>query len=89
MFESMRGSLGLEERRWTEVEVELEQILKSLWPEYVALSKSQNANTADLRRRYCSRVKTVLEPEEAARLGCGESKVMNLVQQPPSAETTQ
>jgi hypothetical protein len=87
MFQSMYRSLGLEQERWAEVEAGLGQVLESLWPEYIALSKSNNPDTADLGRRYCARIETVLAPEEAARLGCGEDEVMNLVQ-PPAAGTT-
>lgn len=82
MFESMRGSLGLEEKRWAEVDVELEHALESLWPEYVALSKSKSPDTAGLNRRYCARIGRILAPEEAARLGCGGTgEVSDLVQQ--------
>jgi len=79
MFRSIRDSLKLDDRRWAEVATELELALKSFWPEYVALSKSQNPDTAGLRQRYCSRVEMVLEAEEAARLGCGGDQVMNPV----------
>jgi hypothetical protein len=89
MFSSMRVSLGLEKYRLIEVEAELEKVLKSFWPEYIELSKSQNPDTANLRRRYCSRLETVLEPEEVERLGCGGGKVVNSLQQPPDAETIQ
>ncbi len=51
MFESLRGSLSLEEERWADVEAELEQVLESFWPEYLARMKSRNPDTADLRRR--------------------------------------
>ncbi len=89
VFESMRGSLGLEEERWAEVEAEVEQVLESLWPEYVALSKSHDhAASADLRRRYCAGMESVLAPEEVARLGCGVAhEVTNLVQPPPAGTT--
>ncbi len=88
MFESLRGSLGLEEERWANVEAELEQVLESFWPEYLARMKSRNPDTADLRRRYCARMETVLAPEEATRLGCGgPGEVTDLVQ-PPAGGTT-
>ena len=88
MVESMRRSLNLDQERWAEVGFELELVLEAFWPEYVALSKSPNPDTADLRRRYCARIETVLAPEEATRLGCGgPGKVTDLVQ-PPAAGTT-
>ena len=88
MFESMRLSLDLEQERWAEVEWELVGVLESLWPEYVALSKTQDPDTAGLRRRYCARMEAVLAPEEAARLGCGGPGTVTDLVQPPAAATT-
>ena len=69
------------------MEWELVGVLESLWPEYVALSKTQDPDTAGLRRRYCARMEAVLAPEEAARLGCGGPRELNLVQ-PQAGGTT-
>jgi len=88
MFESMRRSLELEQERWAEVEVELQQIIESLWPEYVALSKSKNPDTTDLNRRYCARIERVLAPDEAARLGCGGPGTVTDLVQPSAGGTT-
>ena len=86
MIQSMNRSLGLSQKRWAEVEVGLEEVLDSLWPEYLALARSDNPDTGDLRRRYCAGVESVLAPEEAALLGCGEGTVMKLAD-PPAAGT--
>ena len=85
MFQSHIRSLGLSEERTAEVEAGLEEVLDSLWPEYLALVKSANPDPGDLRRRYCAGMESVLAPEEAAWLGCGEGAVNP--SQPAAVET--
>lgn len=88
IFQAMRDSLGLEEERWAEVAVDLEQILESLWPEYVTHLRSKNTDTADLKRRYCARIERVLAPEEASRLDCGGPGAVTDLVQPPEGGAT-
>jgi len=69
-LQALYRSLELTPERRAELGTGLEELLDSVWLEYVELSKSPDADTTALRRRYCDRAHSILTPEEAQRLGC-------------------
>ena len=69
-LQALYRSLELTPERRAELGTGLEELLDSVWLEYVEFSKSPDADTTVLRRRYCDRAHSILTPEEAQRLGC-------------------
>jgi|GEM_PF-2476475 len=85
-LQSLYGSLELTPERRAELGTGLEELLDSVWPEYVALSKSSDPDTGALRWWFCAEVESILTPEEAARIGCGPGAVM-IPDHPDTART--
>lgn len=68
--QTLYRSLDLSDERKREIGTGLEDVLKSIWPEYVQIYKSPNADTAALQHTFCGKAATILTDQEAAKLGC-------------------
>lgn len=75
-LQALYRSLELTPERRAELGTGIEELLDSVWPEYVALSKSSDLDTDAWGRRFCAEVQYLLTTEEAARIGCGPSAVI-------------
>ena len=69
-LQSLYHSLELTPERSAELGTGLEDLLNSIWPEYIALSKSPNTDTTALQQLYCSGAQSILTAQEVERLGC-------------------
>ena len=69
-LKSMYSSLKLSTEREAELGTGIEEMLDTIWPEFVAHQGSPDADPTALKQLYCDEAWSILTSEEAGRLGC-------------------